>query len=183
MKPAPCQSLTIVAVACLLASACQQRSQPTGTMNSQDGSTLSGTGPAADGGMSAEDAVKLIQSLAKNGSLTTTVNTKYTETQTNQVPCGAMEVESEKSVNPHNPELWRCKSLDGNSYHKTATVTETKCCHTKPVPIPADVQWQASRSADDGKWHVSGDFALSAEQHHAVFVIDPETRQASELPH
>lgn len=178
MKPAPCKSLAVLAAACLLASACHQRSQPTEVVHEES----SETGVAAGGEMTAEEAVKLIQSLAKSGALKTTLNVKYSETQTSQVPCGVMEVESEKSAYPHNPELWRCKSLDGNSYHKTITTTETKCCKSKQVPIPADVEWSASRSADDRKWHVSGDFALDGAQHHAVFVIDSETKQATELP-
>jgi hypothetical protein len=174
---------TITAIWMLAAiAACRDQASKNTTTSAKETALSAGRTDSADE-MTAEHAIKLVKALAKDGNLRATLNLSYTKTRTERTPCGDAELVYDSNTHPQNPELWLCKSVTGKPpFYKTTTVDEETCCRTRQVTLPADVRWDASRSADGVNWHVASDFNIEGTQYHAVWAVDSKSKKVSQLP-
>ena len=174
-----------VAALALLASlgACGRRHGPGGGPAIAVAQSAAPAQGGASADMTAQDAIDVVKSQVDSGTLKDIVSQPYTVTGSARVECSQGEVAQQQSLYPDNPELRQCKSPNGYPpYFKTMPTNQTQCCQTKLVKVPPDVALSAAFSQTDGKWHVTGDFSVEGQAHHATWTVDKQTKTLWELP-
>lgn len=131
-----------------------------------------------DDDLTADQAIQLVKAQIDHGSYSVSASTPYTDYEMQRVICGQMEVESDRSAYPHNPELWHCRSADGHPpFVKTSRVPVKRCCKTQTVLLHSSQITFSASPAPDEKWNVRGDYGVLGQQHSATWVVERKTKK------
>jgi hypothetical protein len=173
--------LMIAALTILSATACGRVASRAGAHRAEgEGGVAEATAdPGAGQGaeLDGDGAIRLVKQMIDQSGLTVRLATPYAQTQMKSVVCSPQEVDTEQSANPHNPELWRCKSASGEPpFTKPIATTTTQCCRTTTVPIRSSEisNWRAEPASDD-KWTVYADYSVYGQSYHSSWLVDRKT--------